>query len=274
MKKLNLLVMSLAVLFVFSSCMISTYDTPPDFLELLARFDEISPKDSTFSFFAPHDSVSVRLAFIGDDESQANIPAIRDAIAEWLMTDNFIAFIESEGVQHSTMSVAIVFHGDLGDSLLGGHIVGFHVGSVEQGFETWNINSSEWRFFNFLDGYAQAHAFVSSISRHVIFSTGEMVITLTPHLLATGLPHISEEEHAYTTLSELFDEIRPAISAYVHGQLNEHLEGLKWFTLGEGYSITINFSTRGIGYTQRPTADFHETMLFRRTEAGVWVNYH
>jgi hypothetical protein len=142
MKKLCLPAMLLFVLFSLSSC-IPTNAVPPGFMELLAQFDEISEEGSSFSFLKPHHSVSVKLNFIGGDESRIVIPSIRDAFAEYMMSDEIVSFFENRRMNHSEISITIVIQQETTSGVR--NIVTF-LSSAKSSFESWETHSSDNRF--------------------------------------------------------------------------------------------------------------------------------
>ena len=253
------------VTLLLSSCIRYTYATPPNFFESLERFDEIHLDRRSFSYFTPHSDIVVQINFIGTDEYLINIPVIRDTVAKYLMSNEFVYFIEERGLQHHDLTAAVRFWREEPNT----HIVSFR-GSTYFQFNNWSYDTVLTEIHSYLREFDTEHIGMG-IDRGV-FNSNELTFSFVPRFgfFEDYDEDIAEIEFAGWVLNVL-NKMKSDIPNFVQGRFNDYLESLGWLILDEGYTITINLVAQDIpGPHYRVTTHIYETMVFVRTSAGTW----
>jgi len=244
------------------------------------------------------------VSFVGDDKSQASIPIIKDAIAEYLMSDSMTSFLrEHTGIRHDYMSIRIRF---IHEQITGvvwirsfreaaarsiarffraeekrdiwirmsredrhREIVVFEK-DVRSDSASWSINHTMEVLRNFVQGYSNENIRMG-LSQSL--TTDGLTLTLGRWFTYSEL---SAEEIEYEYVNWVMgaqSEMKSNMPDFVREPLNYYLEGLYWLYIDEGYTITVNFEMRDRPWSITSSESEiieRETMIFERTITGTW----
>jgi len=268
--------------------MITVNTNPPGFEELIEGFDEVSLPRQFFVFVPDTHRIVINLDFTGNEADITNIPIIRDAIAEYLRSDTFTAFIESDYLRNDRgVNMEI---GDLWPDIWfrfpneedeGRESVNF-ISGCSHNFDKWrlwrqpsgDVSDGLTRFFGryghrFLDRQWQVH-----------YVTDGVEISIQPHVRQSILrtDYYDYEAEFTDEVLALFDRIKPDLPGLLNGQFNTFLESIEWLDINDGFTITVHFnlfnSPPGHPWGL-PASTFTtvETLIFTRTDEGEWIKY-
>jgi len=266
--------------------MITVNTNPPGFEELIESFDEVSLPRRFFVFAPDTNRMDISLDFTGNEADMPSIPIIRDAIADYLRSDAFIAFVESDYLRDdrgANMDIDNLWP-DIWFSFPREEdeerkYVGFRSGSPYN-FERWtlwnrSIGDTTDIFISFFDGYN--HHFLS-VWWNVIYMTNGMEISIRPSVNRSilGTDYYDYETEFTDEVLALLGRIKPDLPDFFNGQFGEFLESAKWLDINEGFVITMYFdlfdSHRGSPHRVPPSPfTTIETLTFIMTAEGEWI---
>ena len=236
---------------------------PPAFHEMLRQFEEISAEQSEVSFLKHRGIVYVALIFVGDEESQKNIPFIRDTVFESITSEPIINFFLYDYGIKNIGAVGITFFTQEKQNC----IVLFTANAMSD-FKTWYVDGvGDFGIAsNFARGYGNENVRMLTHSR---MQTDELMISYGSWLTNGDL---SEREIEYEFTNHVIDavnEMKSDIPNFINGPLNDFLEGLHWLPIDEGFIIRIELSLKGSpGYGDNKI--WRENMIFARKPTGIW----
>jgi len=273
-KLVGLIGLLLVLLLLFSACNGRIYVSPPGFMELMESFDEISATGRSFSY-TNWFGVEIDLEFVGNIEDLSNIPAIRDAIGEYLRSDIFNEFLDTEtsgGLLRDNRDrdhVTLKFWQESN----GRHRIVEFFSRTNSNFHNWEALSEPTTNSRLNDFFEKHYTTILNMRWQMEFVKNGVAITISPcvdrayHQQSIN-PNVLSEE-----LLHLFDETKPNLHDFVNGELNAFLENLNWLDIRSGFTVTFQADLSDVPCGHFWVTDYTilDTVAFKRFGEGSWV---
>jgi len=253
--------------------MVTNNLNPPGFAELIENFDEVSLPRRPVVFTPDWNKIDISLDFVGNEADMTNIPIIRDAIADYLRSDAFAAFVANDNLWVDIWFDFPCAEGDERDFVV------FNSGSLYN-FERWSVwrrpvsdtSDGLTKFFN-----SYSHRFLDR-SWDVHYVANGIEISVRPHvrLSIVGTDDFNYEAEFADEVLALFERIKPDLPDLINGQFNIFLESVKWLDINDDFTITVHLDMFDdhLGNPRRfPVSSVTtiETLTFYKTADGKWA---